>query len=94
MDMRIVDPTGTEPAAGGHDVAPRPARVQGLCLGLLDNGKPNASHVIATLAAGLRDRHGAGEATAVTKAVASRACPDEALTRFKGFDAAIVGVGD
>ncbi|MPZ89840.1 MAG: hypothetical protein GEU81_17675 [Nitriliruptorales bacterium] len=94
MDTRIIDPIGIEPAASGHVFAPRPPRIEGLSLGLLDNGKPNAAHVIATAAAGLRAHHRAGEATAVTKAVASRACPDAVLTRFKGFDAAIVGVGD
>lgn len=90
----IVDPLGTEPSTAQVRPTARPARLEGLRIGLLDNGKPNAAHVVATAAAGLRRRHRTAEAVAHTKAVASRPAPDEVLTGFRGFDAAIVGVGD
>ncbi len=92
--VQIIDPLGSEGEASAFRPSPRPARLEGLQIGLLDNGKPNAAHVIATAARGLQERHGIAAPTPVTKAVASRPCPDEALVRFKGFDAAIVGVGD
>lgn len=90
----IVDPLGPEPEAGSLRPARRPETLAGARIALLDNGKPNAEHVVTTAARGLRDRYGAAEPFAVTKPVASRPIADEALVSFKGFDAAIVGVGD
>ena len=92
--VEIVDPLGTEAQAGDFTPAPRPAALDGLRLGLLDNGKPNAAHVISTVARGLQERHGAAPPFAVTKPVASVPVDQEVVLRFKGFDAAIVGVGD
>lgn len=92
--VEIVDPLGTEPEAGSFRSAPRPKNLEGARIGLLDNGKPNAEHVVATAGRGLREQYGAAEPFAVTKPVASRPIADEALVKFKGFDAAIVGVGD
>ncbi len=90
----IIDPTGTDTQTDGFTGASRPATLRGRRIGVLDNGKPNAEHVVATAARGVADRHDLAEVLAVTKPVASRPIADEALRRFKGFDAAIVGVGD
>lgn len=90
----IVNPLGDEPVTEQFRPVPRPATLEGLRLGVLDNGKPNAAHVVATAGAGLRRSFGVAEVMPAGKAVASRPAPDEVLTGFRGFDAAIVGVGD
>lgn len=92
--VEIVDPLGSEPESDVFTPAPRPSRLEGMRLGLLDNGKPNAAHVIATLARGLAQDHDVPTPVAVTKPVASRPVDQEVVMKFKGFDAAIVGVGD
>lgn len=90
----IIDPSGSQPSAARIASAPRPKTLRGGKLAVLDNGKPNAAHVVATAARGVRQRYGAAEPMAVTKDVASRPVSEELLVRFTGFDAAIVGVGD
>jgi hypothetical protein len=90
----IFDPSGSETDSAGFVGVSRPGSLEGLRLGVLDNGKPNAQHVVTTAAAGVRERFALAEVLEVTKPVASRPIADEALVRFKGFDAAIVGVGD
>lgn len=92
--VEIVDPLGSEPRADVVTPADRPARLEGMRLALLDNGKPNAAHVITTLARGLREHHEVPTPVAVTKPVASRPADPDVVMKFKGFDAAIVGVGD
>ena len=90
----IIDPTGDETDAGTFAGASRPTSLEGRRIGVLDNGKPNAEHVVSTAARGVGERFPFAEVMSVTKPVASRPIADEALVRFKGFDAAIVGVGD
>lgn len=92
--VEIVDPLGREPQADAFTPAVRPTRLAGMRLALLDNGKPNAAHVIATLARGLGEHHEVPTPVAVTKPVASRPAGPDVVMKFKGFDAAIVGVGD
>lgn len=52
----FLDPTGA--AAGGEDrtLAPRPATFNGLTLGLLDNGKPNAAVLLEEVGRQLGER--------------------------------------
>jgi hypothetical protein len=89
----IVDPLGA-PAETVHFAgAPRRATLAGARIGALDNGKPNAVHVVGLPGRTLAERHGA-EFLALTKPVASLPVEEDVLLRFKGFDAAIVGVGD
>jgi hypothetical protein len=90
----IIDPSGTETGGDGFTGVVRPTSLSGVRLGVLDNGKPNAEHVVRTAARGVRARVELAEVMGITKPVASRPIADEALVRFKGFDAAIVGVGD
>jgi hypothetical protein len=92
--VRITDPSGTEPDVTGLAAAPRPDDLTGRRVAVLDNGKPNAGHVVRTLAEHLTRRFGAQAPVAAGKALASRPAPDEVLAGFRGFDAAVVGVGD
>ncbi|MQA13072.1 MAG: hypothetical protein GEV09_02585 [Pseudonocardiaceae bacterium] len=92
--VQVVDPSGSEPPSAHVATAARPSVLAGAHIGALDNGKPNADHVVGRLARYLRRRFDTQEPMAAGKAVASQPCPDEVLVGFRGFDAAIVGVGD
>lgn len=92
--VRIVDPSGGDPAVTGFALPSRPDSLAGARIAVLDNGKPNAGHVVTQIAAHLGRRHNAQEIRHAGKAMASRPCPDEVLVGFRGFDVAVVGVGD
>jgi hypothetical protein len=94
MDVRIIDPTGSEPRTQRLTTSPRPATLAGARLAVLSNGKPNAAHVVNQLGRHLAERFGATEPVAAEKPNSSRPFETEALDRFRNFDAAIVGVGD
>ncbi|MCC7105841.1 MAG: hypothetical protein IT307_11920 [Chloroflexi bacterium] len=53
----ILSPAGAEPA-GGQALAPRVRSLQGISLGLLDNGKHNAGPLLAAIGALLRETYG------------------------------------
>lgn len=93
--LSIVNPVGRESTrrTDGIEVVARPAHLEGLRVGLLDNGKPNAAACLARLGDALHRRHETSY-VAISKAVSSKPCPDELLVRFRPFDAAVVGVGD
>lgn len=92
--MQIVDPTGSTPVTARVPLNPRPAALRRLRLAALDNGKPNAHHVLQLVGHGLSRRFGAQIPLPVSKPFSSRPAPDEVLDGFRGFDAALVGVGD
>jgi hypothetical protein len=94
MDLRIVDPSGSEPPAPARGTGPRLASLAGARIVALDNGKPNAAYVVRQLAERLAERFGAQEPVAAEKANSSVPMTAEELDRFRNFDAAIVGVGD
>ena len=76
----IVDPEGLADSAATPAItaAPRPGRLEGLRVGLLDNGKPNAREALAAMGEELSAEHGA-ELVAVTKPIASRPFPEDLL---------------
>jgi hypothetical protein len=55
--MHMPDPAGRS-AAVAKTLARRPARLEGLVVGLLDNSKPNARALLEEVARGLRERFG------------------------------------
>lgn len=93
-DIEVIDPSGTEPSTARVRVTARPSALAGRRIAVLDNGKPNADYVVRRLGRHLHQRFGAQEPVAAGKAIVSRPCPDEVLAGFRGFDAAVVGVGD
>jgi hypothetical protein len=94
MDVRIVDPSGAEPPTRSRAVSARLSSLAGARVAVLSNGKPNAAHVVGTLAAGLAERLGATATVTAEKPNSSVSVTDEVLEEFRNFDAAIVGVGD
>jgi hypothetical protein len=94
MVVRIVDPSGSEPPTQRLTTSVRPASLAGARIAVLNNGKPNAAHVVGRLGAHLIERFGAEEIVEAEKPNSSRAFEADVLDRFRNFDAAIVGVGD
>ncbi len=98
MPSAILDPTGlsdrteTSPA---FTLAPRPTDLNGKKIGLLENGKQNARLLLEDVAAVLRDRYGAGEATLRRKEIFSQPAPPQLVDELSAAsDVVVVGVGD
>src|SRR5579859_4001293 len=94
----ILDPTGlsdrpdTNPA---FTLAPRPADLSGVKIGLLENGKQNARALLENVAEILRERHGAGEATLRRKEIFSKPAPPELVDELSSqADVVVIAVGD
>jgi hypothetical protein len=97
MTSAILDPTGTSsrPQAAGLTLAPRPASLTGMRVGLLENGKQNARLLLEDVATLLRERYGAGEATLRRKEnFAQPAAPELVDELSTESDVVVVGVGD
>jgi hypothetical protein len=91
----ILDPTGSADAPRAATLAPRVRELSGLRLGLLDNAKPNAGLVLATLADQLRAQHHVGEVTTYNKSYFGTPVEeDRAREIAQSCDAVIAGVGD
>jgi hypothetical protein len=52
----ILDPTGALAGSEDRTLAPRPASLHGMTLGLLDNGKPNAALLLEEVGRQLGER--------------------------------------
>jgi hypothetical protein len=98
MTSAILDPTGLssrEDTTPAFTLAPRPANLQGVRIGLLENGKQNARLLLEDVAAVLRERYGAGEATLRRKEnFAQPAAPELVDGVSAESDVVVVGVGD
>jgi hypothetical protein len=94
----ILDPTGLssrEDASPEFTLAPRPTNLSGVRVGLLENGKQNARRLLEDVAAVLRERHGAGDATLRRKEVFSQPAPPELVQELSAdADVVVIGVGD
>ena len=92
--MKIFDPT-SRPVERTVLVAPRPASLRGLRLGLVDNTKFNSDTLLDKLAERLARRHGTTVALTSRKRSPSHEI-DEAAVRALRSQAALVvsGIGD
>jgi hypothetical protein len=91
----ILDPTGVAGVRRAASLAPRVRDLDGLRLGLLDNGKPNAALVLETVADLLRAQHHVGEVTTYTKSYFGTPVEeDRAREIAQSCEAVIAGVGD
>ena len=60
LAMEILDPVGSSQAPS-RALAPRPASLRGVVIGVLDNSKPNARVLLESVARGLAEKLGARE---------------------------------
>ena len=92
--MDIFDPTAS-PVARPLHLPARPARLDGLKLGLVENTKFNSETLLLRLADRLRDRHGATVALVSRKRSPSHAIEEPQIGALKRVsDLVISGIGD
>ena|ERR1700733_10565356 len=98
MPSAILDPTGLsarEDTTSAFTLAPRPADLNGLKIGLLENGKQNARLLLEDVASVLRERYGAGQATLRRKENFAQPVAPELVDELSGeSDVVVIGVGD
>jgi hypothetical protein len=92
----VLDPTGRSSARSTDaTLAPRPAELSGLRIGLLENTKHNAALLLDELAGHLEKEHGARAVLRRTKTAFALPMPDELREEFVAeCDVVLVGVGD
>jgi hypothetical protein len=94
MSMRMFDPTAP-PEARTVALAPRPAALRGIRIGLVENTKFNSDTLLRKLGERLERRHGMTVVTMSRKRSPSHEVDDRAIADLKArVDVAISGVGD
>jgi hypothetical protein len=97
MVTAIIDPTAglrTEAAALPADAA-RPDGFSGLRIGLLENTKHNADHILSALGDALAERHDVGALVHRTKPVFAMPLPEDLVEELiRECDVVVIGVGD
>ncbi|MFY1637970.1 UGSC family (seleno)protein [Solwaraspora sp. WMMB335] len=78
----MLDPTGFAERSADHTLAPRPASLRGITVGLLDNTKANAVPLLQEFADELRRRYNIGECRLYTKDYFGTPVKDELLKQI------------
>jgi len=96
MPNAILDPTGrTTATPEAAALAPRPADLRGLTVGLLENRKHNAGLFLRELGRLLVERHGARGVLLRGKASIVMPAPDEIMDELaRKCGVVVAGVGD
>ncbi len=97
MTSAILDPTGLSGKSTnvGLTLAPRRGELSGARVGLLENGKQNASLFLTEVADILRERYGAGEAKLRRKENFAQPAPQELIDQLSSeSDLVVIGIGD
>ena len=94
MSMELFDPTAL-PVARDVRLAPRPSRLEGLRIGLVENTKFNADTLLLRLAERLGRRYGMTVAHVARKRSASHEVDAAAIRVLKArSDFVVSGIGD
>jgi hypothetical protein len=94
MSIEIYDPT-LEVSASRIAYAPRPASLQGLTIGLVDNTKFNSDQLLLRIAGILERDHGAAGHLIRRKKNAAVPAHDELIAEYKAKAQVVVaGIGD
>ena len=92
--MQLYSPMSTTPKRKAYR-APALASLEGLRIGLLENGKLNADEMLREVAALFVERHGCTIRTVASKRNASAPAPSATLTQVaQEVDFLITGLGD
>jgi hypothetical protein len=92
---RILDPTVRAASPDAAALAPRPARLAGVPIGLLANGKSNGMALLDRIAEVLRAHHGVGEVVRVAKTNASVPLDEDRARDLAARCAAVItAIGD
>lgn len=79
--LKIMDPTG-EIDAPVLTLNPMPPSLSGMTIGIVDNAKPNADHVLGRLAHAAVESFGAVDVTSLRKRSEAEPAPPEDLDRL------------
>jgi hypothetical protein len=92
---RLLDPTGDGDRGEDTRLASRPRSLAGLRMGVLDNGKPNASAFLAAVATELRRGWDVGSSTTYVKGYFGTPVEESQIRRILDeCDFVVAGVGD
>jgi hypothetical protein len=92
--IRVFDPTSRN-AEQEIRLAPRPASLRGLRIGLVENTKHNSSALLIRIAGILEREYGAGSHLLRGKRTAGSPVDERTIEEFKtAVDVAIAGIGD
>ena len=92
--MKIFDPT-SKPVERAVEVAPRPASLQGLRLGLVDNTKFNSDTLLVKVADRLARRHGVTVTVTNRKRSPSHEIDEAGVRALRAqADLVVSGIGD
>jgi nucleotide-binding universal stress UspA family protein len=92
--VKLFDPT-SRPVERAVELAPRPASLRGLRLGLVDNTKFNSDTLLAKLAERLARRHGTTVALTSRKRSPSHEIDEAAVKTLRAqADLVVSGIGD
>jgi hypothetical protein len=92
---RLLDPTGFDERTVDTTLAPRPATIRGLTVGLLENTKPNAALLLSSIGRDLQREHGVRAAVMYTKSYFGTPTEQSLIQRIlHSCDFAVAGIGD
>jgi len=94
MTITVLDPTN-EPVKTTFELAPRPATLKGLTLGLIDNSKRNSDYLVKKIGQRLKEMHGLGGEVHVKKPSPSHGISEEAARELaEKAHLVLAGIGD
>jgi hypothetical protein len=92
---KLLDPTGFDERAVDATLAPRPASLRGLRLGLLENTKVNAALLLSSVGRELQREHGVQAAVLFSKSYFGTPTEESLIQRIlHNCDFVLAGVGD
>jgi hypothetical protein len=91
----LLDPTGAGDRGTNTALAPRPAMLKGLTVGLLDNTKPNGAVILRAVGRELQNRYGVREVRMFQKGYFGTPVEESVIQRMlHNCDFAIAAIGD
>ena len=93
MPIRVLDPTNERIAALGT-LAPRPASLKGLTVGIISNGKEGTKGYFTHLSEMLRAEHGVASVVLRIKSNYSAPADAHIADEIRSWHAVVTGIGD
>lgn len=94
MKYTVLDPADG-PRESGFKLAGRPESLEGITVGVIENGKKNSDYVLKKIVDRLKERYGFASAVYVKKVSASSPIPPEAARDLaQQCRVVVAGIGD
>ena len=92
---KLLDPTGFGERATDTTLAPRPPRLRGMRMALVENTKPNAAVLLTSVGRELEREHGAQTAVMFSKSYFGTPVEESLIQRIiHNSDFVVAGIGD